>query len=92
MSALAGHFYIPTEFEENGSGPRVYTGFGDPNDHMDDIPPFFIPMPRPGDRYLQLDTDPITEWVFTIDEIWVEISNRYDTTPPDDTDIYQIIY
>ena len=89
-NSFVGGFYIPTELEDINSGRRTYRGIGDPNHHMESAIPFFIPSPRPEDRYLQLETDPMIEWVFTSDGYWAEISNRYDTEPPDHTAIHSV--
>jgi len=87
---IVGGFRIPTEFEER-NGQRLYTGVGDPNRLMQSVPPFFVPPPRPNDRYLQLETVPMIEWVFTKDGIWIELASRFDREPPDFTDIFDII-
>jgi len=86
-----GGFRIPTGFEDVNNKTRVYVGAGNPNKHMLSAAPFFVPPPRPGDRYLQIDIDPVIEWVFIKSHIWVELSTRYDHQPPDGTDILEII-
>jgi len=110
-----GSFYIPTEYEEQESPQRTYWGFEDPNDLMILDPPYFVPMPRPGDLYYQISEYiggageeevslfkdmsigfqlfaeglEYTVWIFTIDNLWV--TKKDDTTPPDFTDIKEII-
>jgi hypothetical protein len=86
MSAHVGIFYVPDIGETEGI-PRIYSGYGDPNELPKE---YFVPPPRPGDRYMQLDTDPIVEWIFTTKGIWYE-KDKYDNTPPDLTDIESIV-
>ena len=87
MSSFIGTFYIPTLSEQEQIA-RTYVGYGDPN--LKDAS-FFQPAPHVGDRYLQLDTDPIVEWVFTKYSFWVEVSLRFDSIPPDFTKVMDMI-
>jgi len=86
-SSFVGTFYVPTVSEQENI-VRTYMGYGDPN--LLDVD-YFQPHPRVGDKYLQLDADPIVEWVYTQYGIWIEIGLRYDSLPPDNTDIMDII-
>ena len=86
---IVGGFSIAASSDE--AGRRLYQGIGDPNLLMLADNDFFIPRPKPMDRYLQLDADPMIEWVFTSDGFWVELSSRYDREPPDYTEIFEVV-
>jgi len=86
ITAYCGLFYIKDILEQE-SIVRTYAGYGDPN--LKD-PSYFYPKPRPNDIYLQLDTDPVVQWVYTKYRVWVPIGLRYDPFPPDDTLIFDI--
>jgi hypothetical protein len=82
-----GQIYIPG-LNEQERFSRTYAGYGDPNLLPAD---YFDPKPRPNDIYMQLDADPIIQWVYTKYRVWTPIGLRYDPLPPDFTLIYDII-